>query len=130
MSVGRLTDKLKPALAPVAAATLQGAHFAAVIESSQGRHREHVAGWRIQSWSAGAAALYGFQPTKCWEDRSSALTSVVVCRLPPRRALAVVIKQHDATERAEGLSLSLMRAIATPWVRTSPKHRYESGATQ
>jgi hypothetical protein len=59
-----------------------------------------------------------------------ALTSVFVYRLPPRRALAVVIKQHDTTERAEGPSLSLMRAIVPPSMRTSPKHRYEGGATQ
>jgi PAS domain S-box-containing protein len=60
MSVGQITDKLKPALAPAGDAVLQSAHLAAVVESSLDAIVSMSLEGRIQSWNAGAAALYGY----------------------------------------------------------------------
>ena len=60
MSVGRITDKLKPALATAGDAVLQSAHLAAVVESSLDAIVSMSLEGRIQSWNAGAAVLYGY----------------------------------------------------------------------
>src|SRR5215469_2165818 len=61
MSVDRVTDKSTLAFATAADAALLSAHLAAVVESSLDAIVSMSLEGRIQSWNAGAAALYGYQ---------------------------------------------------------------------
>ena len=61
MSVDRVTDKAALAFETAADAALQSAHLAAVVESSSDAIVSMSLEGRIQSWNAGAAALYGYQ---------------------------------------------------------------------
>jgi len=56
-----VTDKPTPAFATAADAVMQSAHLAAVVESSLDAIVSMSLEGRIQSWNAGAAALYGYQ---------------------------------------------------------------------
>ena len=61
MSADRVTDKPTPAFATAADAVMHSAHLAAVVESSLDAIVSMSLEGRIQSWNAGAAALYGYQ---------------------------------------------------------------------
>src|SRR5215469_1381871 len=61
MSVVRTTDSLTPALFPAADAAIQSAHLAAVVESSLDAIVSVSLEGRIESWNAGATALYGYE---------------------------------------------------------------------
>src|SRR5215467_7289273 len=61
MKTGHLTNKVRKALPAEADAAVQGAHLAAVIESSLDAILSMSLTGRIQSWNAGASSLYGYQ---------------------------------------------------------------------
>src|SRR5215469_6009475 len=60
MSVVRTTDSLTPALFPAADAAIQSAHLAAVVESSLDAIVSVSLEGCIESWNAGATALFGY----------------------------------------------------------------------
>src|SRR5215469_14534133 len=61
MRVERVTDKPTLAFETAVDAALQSAHLAAVVASSSDAIVSTSLEGRIQSWNAGAAALYGYQ---------------------------------------------------------------------